>query len=286
MVENIFLYFESLGIPRSVVFTVFSSLFTFAAGFIINGMIKWFTRRRYLKKIRKLVILHLDSIQPPINRQAEFFEKLSTDLKSLRHTDIAYEENALCSDYLSSLPQIDLFDALVYGWGKKQDQRRVFFNSVLDILNRFNKLPNATKDTYDYFGEKYNEYFALFNQANDRIQRSYDEFRSEASRQNVRPTDDPFLNEFDNIVSHYQKERKEENPQFLVANYVIPLKELAAKYAADPRALRILPMTIQSKAANENREHLMKLISAYFGAVANKMKEMLGDLNNARQNWM
>ncbi|MFI5253537.1 MAG: hypothetical protein ACHQQQ_14020 [Bacteroidota bacterium] len=229
--------------------------------------------------------MHLESIISPIGRQVEFLEKLSAGLKTLKHTDIVYKDNAIRFDYLLSLPQIDLFNALVYGWGKKKDLRRGYFNDIFNILNSFDKLGSLNKETYDNFGKEYKEYFGLFNRANDQIQRSFDEFSSLASRVNVKPIDDPFLSGFDNIVSHYQQTRQGEDPQYLIDHYIEPLKELAVEYSEDPRAIKILPIILQSKAANENRTHLMKLVSDHFEMIAKTMKDKATNLNDALKIW-
>lgn len=285
MIEFMFQYFESIGISRNTVFTVLTSILIFGIGFIANGVIKALEQFRRRRRIRKLVCVYLQSTIPQIERQCEYLLALSKQLTDKKHADVVYKESVIRSDFLRTVPQIDLFNSLVYGYGEHSKKRIAMYNKMSDAMDRIERNRVAARSANEQYDIDYNRYFSKFNDSIGEMQRAYDLFRSHAERNNIKPSADPFLSEFDDVASKYGTSKTLNDPDYLIATYVVPVKEIAIKYYTDPRAVGLIHLANTAKISNENRDILMMTLSLYYAEVVQALTGAEKDLKEALDCW-
>jgi hypothetical protein len=273
MLQQIITQLDSIGVSHDVVFTTSVTISIFVLGFVLNRVYDGWVRRRHLKRIRVFVVEYLKSIVPPIGRQVDAMQAFSTQLASLTHQDLVFQEDAIRSDHLKSISQLDVFDALVYGSGKRKLQRILHLNSVLEALDYIERLRRLAAVQFNYLHERYTQYFRDWNRATNAIQRHFDSYRSEASRPGHLPSPDDFLRELDLAIHAWQKTPNRDQLHIIHERYVQAVKQVCIKFFADPRSQTILPLTLNATDAFNNRMNLLTTMSAFYSQEARKLKE-------------
>lgn len=260
MLQEILCQLDALGISRDVVVTIS----IFFLGFVLNRIYDRHIERRHLKKVRAFVIVYLQSLEKPIEQQVAAYQEFADQLSSLKHQDMIFQEDAIRSDYLKSVSQLDVFRALVFGLGKMRDRRIENLNSVLEALDYIERLRRLANLQFNYLFETYKSYSLIWNDSTNAIQRHFDSYRSAAKRNNIPSSEDPFLRDLDKLIYTWQQSPDGEEMQVMLDKYVHPVKDLCLKYFEDPRAMTLLPLTLNASNAFTNRKNLLTTMAKFF----------------------
>lgn len=269
--QNIFDATSALGISKDVVFSTFFTIAIFLLGYCAKATYDRHVDSKHLKHVREFIIAYLESLADPIDKQVEFFLSFSKELGTMQMVDFTYQEDGIRSDFVQSVPQLEVFKALVYGGSRIRQLRIQHLNEVQEALDYIEKIRQLAKRQFIYLTEQYNEFTKLRKDASDSIFRNYDVFISSATRQNALPSQDPFLQALDILVHDWHIDPNRNDQQVIEEKLILSVNKLCRANPADPRAIAILPLTLEASNALRNRNHILEVSSIFFAEEAEKL---------------
>ncbi len=266
-------------VSEDTVFTVFTSISIFALGFALNRLYDWWMERSRIKRIRSLVYVYVSASIPTIQRRIDACRRLSESIASVAQQQFVFMQVALRTDFLSSLPQQDLFRAVTLVRRKHRAAFIVHYNSLLDDFDFLGKQPESAKRQFLDFVSSLNRFDSQWNSSLNSIFRYHDQFMTTAHQRKQQPNDDPFLKTFNKLV-HLWNVNKQNTPDDTQTQLVQPLKKLCAAHPADSRIHSILPLVTEALSANSNRNQLLTTTKAYFAEQADRLSEKLARIQS------
>ena len=262
------------GISYDVIFTTIVTLSIFVLGYILNRIYEINKRKHDLKDIRSFLLVYLDSLIDPINKQISAFNDLSASVASKTHQDFTFQEAVGSKlDILDKLPQVDVFNAYLLGPKKTKSDRVIHFNSTHDALEFVKRQREIARAQFLGFMSNVKRYIEAWNNSTNAILRSYDEFLSFAERSRVSPSRDVFLKQFNVLVHNWTQLESRTTMENVAKHLLEPLKELCKSKSPDPRVNIVLPLVIDSLQTFKNRDHLFTLFVDYFAEQATKLEK-------------
>ncbi|MBI2427963.1 MAG: hypothetical protein HYV29_04070 [Ignavibacteriales bacterium] len=268
------------GVSYDAIFTTVVTISIFIFGYIINRFIEYRKEVRSKKELRELIIVQLNTLLEPIEKQSIAFKELSDSIISKKYQDYVYQEGNYHTGYLTNLPSVDIYKSFVYGSKKYKSERIKAYNLFLKTLAFFGRQSQITKDQFIEFIGRHKSYIDIWNEHTNAIVRYHDYLLSFAKRNKISPGKDPFLKEFNLIIHNWAKIQNRTDIQTLLEHFLKPLKALCLANPSDERTNVLLPRIIEANQAYSNREHLLDLMGNYFREESDKLKLKRDDLKN------
>lgn len=265
--QSLFEYSISLGVKPDVVFSIFTSISIFIAGFLLNRFNDWRIRKHKLYTVREFILTYLSGLIPAIEKQIEFLNTFSTSLKNPLIKDFVFQDSSVNASYIKSLSQIDVFESLVFGFFSKKKKRISFFVVMLDALNYYERANPILIKQFEYFFNHHSQYMEDWNKAVDTILRNIDQWKSDVLKNGGTASSDVFIQKLDLLIYEWQTKGSIADLNGTVQIFLDPIKQLSVSYAHDSRAMKLIPSILSAKLANDNRNKILKIFSQYFEEV-------------------
>ena len=270
------------GVSSDVIFTTIITISIFILGIVIKEItayIKELFRKKYL---RNYFIRSCEFLRKPIMTQIGVFKEYSTNFSSEAKIEFVYKDTTdLELRNFDNVSNQDLYRIFYLRKRKKSDERTKMFNDIINSLNfirqqRINSLKN-----FDQFYSGYREYETQWQNNGDAILRYFDTFVSQNKTLEIKPSEDPFIKEYDSIVHNWQKNVDDKNIFRTHDNLISPLRDICKKYIGDPRANTVLNFVVGASYAFDNIKGIKKMYSEFFANEASELDDKYKRLINA-----
>ena len=188
------LYFH--GISFDAIFTVCAALFVFAVGYLADRLYDKYKERQRLKRVRQFVLTTLSQLLAPMDKQAEVFRQLASQIVADTTNDLGFEQRSdLYFDPLGNVSKLDVFDALMLGSNKLTNEKASHLLRVFATLDFIKTQGQSTARNFVEFIHDLRRYQRDWNENANAVLRQFDSiaFRATTSGQSVE--NDQFLNE-------------------------------------------------------------------------------------------
>jgi hypothetical protein len=275
---------ESLwGVSLDTIFTTFITILIFIIGHILVRLWQNNKEKKRLRDIRIYFFTLLDTIPQAIDKLIKVYTELSNAIEERTHRNFVLgESHELCLDNVTKLSHVDLFKILISSSKARNDEAAFkHYKNIFDTFEFIRLQNDRVKTSFSYFMGEYRGYRNCWAEASDSILRFHDSILSFAKRNNIRPSEDPFLKEFDELFYAASKNRNFESMYEAEESLINPLKNLCKKYATDQRALMILREVLICWSAFKDIINLKVLYSRLFKDEADKLEQMKESLEEA-----
>lgn len=262
--RDIFKMFEELGVPAHVVFSTTVTITIFVVGISLTRLQEWYSKRRHLRSIRKVVFVYLRSIATPLMSHSVYLRDSAVRMADPNTRDYFFQEDGVRRNYLASFSQTELFNALVYGFRKKKSDRIEYFNVIMSTLDHIECNRALALLHFQQMVKKFDDNLVDWNAAVEPLIRKFEQWLGELLRAKRTLDDDCFLLKINDIVKKWQAMARPNDLTTIMENIVKPIHSIAASHTPDPRAIELLSYTTKACVVFESRLNLAQLMSSHF----------------------
>ncbi len=272
-----------MGISIDTIFTTTITILIFVIG---HALLRWREKQKEkqrLEDIRVYLFTLLDTIPKAIENLIKVYDGLSKEIAERSHRSFGLgESHELYLDSFDKISSIDLFKVLITSRkASNRKDRSKHFKALVDTPE-FLRLQNArVKTNFANFIVEYRKYEQRWRDNFDSVLRLFDEMLSHAKRHDIKKSQDPFLNELDNLFANASQKRSLESMYETEAAIVDPLKELCKKHIKDERALKLMPLVVNCRRIFEELINLKDLFSKQFQNEAEQLQRISKSLEEA-----
>lgn len=251
-------------------------------GLIIPFLHSFFSERQRQKSLFSYVLYILNELLKPIIEKATGLGKLSEEVSNIDSGNLAFKDSStLLIEAFIKIDQKDLHQIFVVNWKDDEKLIQTQFKNIMDAVDYFDKQNEYDKQNFTQFFNDLRRYESSFNEAIDSIFRLYDLLLSYNKRENIKPSDDPFLNGFDKILYEWQQAENRDSMKIIKEILLNPLKEYCSKNSKDPRAVQTIPSIVKANSAYLNITTVRELYSGIFKETQETLLKKKSNLENA-----
>jgi len=234
--------------------------------------------RRRLHSLYEYILYLLKEIIKPIEDKIENLENLIKNIKDLDGRDFSFKDSSIMLiQVFLNIDHKDIYKILFINYKKgDRKEKHSHFKNIIDSIDFFNKQNEIDKINFTQFMSDLRRYENDFKENIDAILRFFDLFVSYNKRNNIKPSDDPFLKDMDVILNDWQNSQNRDSLKIIEEKILTPLKEHCSKNSEDPRAVQILPFILRCNSALLNIKTLREI---YFNTY-NEVKEKYISIKN------
>lgn len=281
--QSILDYFVTLGVSKDVAFSTSITISIFVVGFVLNRIYDRLRERKRLRSIRVFVTVYLGSLYVPIHNLSIRFAELAKQLRSESFSSFEYQEDNIRADYLRTFPQVDLFNALVRGWGVRRHERAQNFNAILEAVDYLERLRPIVKKEFDNRLDAYRKHLQEWNKSTDSILRQFDVIISEAQRNDIPPLAGSFVGELNQVVITFQQRTDQSILSVVHDCLVLKVREVCRRFPAEPRSVPLISSTLKASSALKNRNRILEMGARFYDEEGNKLARSYDIIRNAIQ---
>ncbi len=241
--------FKLFGVSYDTIFTTVITITIFILGYFFNRLYEYRKDTRHLKDIRHLVLSHLSSLIEPIDKQIRVYKEFGEFLGTHKIEDYLFHASGIQTDFLSSIPYLDIFKAFLLKSKSKRVQYIDAFNSILQTIEFIRSQNENAKSQFQEFIINQKEHLDSWNIANGEILRYHSEILGYARRNRISPDKDTFLKELNEIIHNWYLQENGSEFKTKFKYLVKPVMNLVDKYQNDRRTVIISPFVIKSAQA-------------------------------------
>ncbi len=268
------------GISYDTIFTTSITIFIFILGYLINRWVEHRKEIKSLEDLKELIKVQINTILEKIDKQNEAFIQLSEAILSKKYQDYIYAEANYQTESVTNLSNVDLFKSFLIGSKiNRVDKIKSYnvFTKSIAILSVQNQI---TRTQFMDFIKSHRSYIDSWNASVNALMRYHDFCISFAKRNNIPPSNDPFLKEFSNIVGAWSKNEKRTEIKYVTEQLLKPLRAHCLQNPSDERTITILPLILEAEQAFRNREHILDITGKYFTDQVEQLKKIKTDLES------
>jgi len=243
---------------------------------------EYLKERKRLKNLEKYVYYILEELLDPINKKVKNLKELSNSIKNTETRNFGFADSStLLIEVFNKISHQDLHMIFIQNKRKPLYLKIKHFKNIVDIVDSFDKQNKIDQKNFFQFMKDLRRYEKQFNENVDAIFRLFDLYVSTNKRENIHPSNDPFLSNFDKILFNWRQDEQYSLISKTKEMMLDPLKNECVKYSTDNRAIEILPYIIKCNYAYIDLENLKNLYSNIFYEAATKLEEKMVSLKNA-----
>jgi hypothetical protein len=223
-----------LGIPIYIIVSAFIPVFVFILGYLIN---RWNENRKENRRLRILeeyIFLQIDNLIEDLKKYNSSFLNFLNKVKEEKQQDYIVDKlNQLHVENILKINKNDTYKIFIYG-RKIEDNKKLLYFSSLD--NYFHSIKTTTElfnRYFDNFMIKLSDNTVQWSENIDIIRAHFEKCVIQLHKNR---SEDPFIVEFDELMSEWQKEQNFD--LFYVAqNLLEKFSILCNKYNKDERVI-------------------------------------------------
>lgn len=226
----------------------------------------------------------LISLNEPINKQIGFFKELSEKIKDEESREIRFQENSdLYMQNLNEIKHQDLYTIFIQKKNLPLEEKVEHFKNIFHSLHYINSQVDRSKSNFITYFNDNRRYETEFRENVDQILRQWDQYLSFAKRNNVIPSQDALLKEFDAILQNWKNTDNMYSIKCAEDNLLDPLKKLCQEEVADPRTTELIRYVVDTKYAISYLRKMKGIYSKQFNNEAIELEKKQILLNQAIQ---
>ena len=218
------------------------------------------------KKLKEYTLFFAKQMIDTFDEKISQVKETAQKIRDIDATEYVYTVSLTYrASNLLSLPQIELFQIFV---SKNEDSDHskdfIHFKGLFDAIAYFVSHDGQAQKNYENFLSAARRNEDKFSDNINAIIRHFDRLRSNADLTGTKPSQDPFLKEFDKILSDWKKLDNYNSYSIVNGNLLNPLEMIAKKYIIDTRALILLERVVECNIADYQLRNAKKVFSKVF----------------------
>ncbi len=273
-------------ISPDTVFATSITIFIFLVGYFFNRIYDNHQKKKELNELKEFLKHYLLGLEKPIRDKISNLNELSYEIKKELHP----KSFALSSisflrlEIFNEIPKKDIYQ-IASRQKLKPEELANYLSQLFISCSCFPNIEEITQKNFEYFNRNHFDYIRDINEIATSIIKRIDEYKTENINKGLKPSQDIFIKELDQIIAlNTNKKRIGGVIELDMPNIFQPMIEVSSKYITDERALEIKHMLNDLNGVYNNYLNLKKTYSTSFARSAKELDENIDLLKNSVSN--
>lgn len=254
------------GISKDTIFTTSITISIFIIGILANIFIKYLIEKNQLKHIKNYFYNSVDTFSTKLKKQIRLFEDLKSEVVDIESRNYSFPiQSDLLFDTLAKIENLDLFKIFVSSNHKGEKSKNILnYSNIIGSIEFVKNQLEISQINFNRFFSDIRNYEHIRGEGVNKILRRWDVYLSYAKRENIRPSQDPFLKQFDLLMQVLKDDKVKISFTKLKKEFIDPLKKHCVEFGHDPRATELLSIIVNINEAQTNIKNAKDFYSSAF----------------------
>lgn len=267
-----------LGISIDVYAVILIPVIIFLTGYFIQIWRENSKETNRINVLREYILIQYEELVKDLEKSVENFSEFIQEFNktifqnlTLRSMPFLHYKNII------SVDQTDKYKVFISGKKCDETKKIKLFDGLEKKVYKIDQLHILLNEEFKYYMFKINTYNDQWGDNIQQIEQSFREFAQLNKSRGISPDEDPFLKEFDLILSNWSNAGSNRDIQYVMDYIIKPLHNLCNLYKTDQRREIIIDNIIQCMNAYDNMKNLRKFFEDMINGISTDFKEFVSE---------